>query len=279
MNTPISDMSGDRPEATGGPGGGRPTEQPILQISGLAKHFRKGDTEIVALRDFDLTVQPGSFVTILGRSGCGKSTLLNLTAGLTAPTAGTISYRGEPVTTPRKDLGYLTQSDTLMPWRDVLRNVEMPLELAGVPKGRRRARAATLIDAVGLSGFEHHYPRELSGGMRRRASLARMLCSEPDTLLLDEPFGALDAQLRAEMQRELLRLWVGTGRTVLFVTHDIEEAALLGDRVIVLGGLGRRVLDLPVTLARPRDIDALRTETDFIELCRSLAAALKDGTE
>lgn len=252
---------------------------PVLQITGLSKHFRKNDTEIVALRDFDLTVEAGSFVTILGRSGCGKSTLLNLAAGLTMPTAGHISYQGEPVTGPRKDLGYLTQSDTLMPWRDVLRNVEMPLELRGVPKQQRRRRAESLIEVVGLSGFGHHYPRELSGGMRRRASLARMLSAEPDTLLLDEPFGALDAQLRAEMQRELLQLWVGTGRAVLFVTHDIEEAALLGDRVIVLGRLGRRVLDIPDMLPRPRDLDELRTEPDFLELCRRLTTALKQGTE
>lgn len=252
---------------------------PILDIAGLSKHFRKGNTEIVALRDFDLTVDAGSFVTILGRSGCGKSTLLNLAAGLTMPTSGSITYRGYPVDGPRSDLGYLTQSDTLMPWRNVLRNVEMPLELARVPKDERRARAERLIEAVGLSGFQHHYPRELSGGMRRRASLARMLCAGPDTLLLDEPFGALDAQLRAEMQQELLRLWVGTERTVLFVTHDIEEAALLGDRVIVLGRLGRRILDVPIELPRPRELDELRTNTEFLDLCRGLAAALKQGSE
>lgn len=252
---------------------------PILDIAGLSKGFRKGDVEIVALRDFDLTVEAGSFVTILGRSGCGKSTLLNLAAGLTMPTAGSINYRGERVAGPRSDLAYLTQSDTLMPWRDVLRNVEMPLELARIPKAERRQRAQEQIDAVGLAGFEHHYPRELSGGMRRRASLARMLCAGPETLLLDEPFGALDAQLRSEMQQELLRLWVGSGRTVLFVTHDIEEAALLADRVIVLGKLGRRILDVPVDLPRPRDVEELRTEPEFRELCRRLSSALKQGSE
>lgn len=251
----------------------------VLEVSGLAKHFRKDDREIVALSEFSLTVEAGTFVTILGRSGCGKSTLLNLLSGLTRPTEGRITYRGEPVTGPRLELGYLTQSDTLMPWRDVRRNVEMPLELRGVGRDERRARADQMVAAVGLAGFERHYPRELSGGMRRRASLARMMCTEPETLLLDEPFGALDAQLRSEMQSELLRLWTGSGRTVLFVTHDIEEAALLGDRVVVLGRLGRHVLDLPIELPRPRELDELRTDPTFVELCRQLAAALKDATE
>ncbi len=252
---------------------------PVLEINGLAKHFRKKDVEIVALRDFDLTVQAGTFVTILGRSGCGKSTLLNLVAGLTTPSAGEIVYRGTKLAGPRKDLGYLTQSDTLMPWRDILRNVEMPLELAGMSRQERRPRALQQIDAVGLSGFEHHYPRELSGGMRRRASLARMLCAGPDTLLLDEPFGALDAQLRSEMQRELLRLWTGTDRTVLFVTHDIQEAALLGDRVIVLGQLGRVILDKKIDLPRPRDLESLRMAPEFMELFHELSDALKTGSE
>lgn len=252
---------------------------PVLEIRGLAKHFRKKDIEIVALRDFELTVESGTFVTILGRSGCGKSTLLNLVAGLTAPSAGEIVYRGSTLAGPRKDLGYLTQSDTLMPWRDIVRNVEMPLELAGVPKTERRERALELINAVGLTGFERHYPRELSGGMRRRASLARMLCAGPDTLLLDEPFGALDAQLRSEMQAELLRLWTGSERTVLFVTHDIEEAALLGDRVIVLGQLGRRVLDRTIDLPRPRNLEELRLTPAFTDLFRELSDALKSGAE
>ena len=152
-----------------------------------------GHMRIVALRGFTLTVEQGSFACLLGRSGCGKSTLLNLMAGLIRPNDGEVSYRGQPVTGPNPSVGYLTQADTLMPWRDVRRNIEMPLEIRGVDRAMRRARAAELIATVGLRGFESHYPRELSGGMRRRASLARMLSTEPDTLLLDEPFGALDA--------------------------------------------------------------------------------------
>jgi len=164
-----------------------------------------------------------------------------------------------------------------MPWRDVRRNVELPLELRGTDRRERRAAAERLIDTVGLRGFERHYPRELSGGMRRRASLARMLCADPETLLLDEPFGALDAQLRAELQAELLRLWSGSGRTVVFVTHDLEEALLLGDRVVVLGRVGHVVLDQMIGLPRPRDLDEVRLHPRFVELHREVAAALKQA--
>ncbi len=250
----------------------------LLEVDDLSKHFLKDEREIVALRDFTLRVDQGSFVTLLGRSGCGKSTLLNLVAGLLPPTSGTVAYRGQRVDGPRRELGYLTQSDTLMPWRDVRRNVELPLELRGVDKRERRSVAHRLIDTVGLRGFERHYPRELSGGMRRRASLARMLCGDPETLLLDEPFGALDAQLRAELQGELLRLWSGSGRTVVFVTHDLEEALLLGDRVVVLGHAGRLVLDQPVDLPRTRDLDEIRLHPRFVELHRVVSTALKDAS-
>ncbi len=249
----------------------------VLEVRGLAKHFTKGGDDLVALRNFDLRVEPGQFLVLLGRSGCGKSTLLNLLAGLTTATSGTITYRGDIVTGPRTQVGYLTQHDTLMPWRDVTRNVEMPRELRSEDKATRRAVAEELIRLVGLSGFEHHYPRELSGGMRRRASLARMLCSDPETLLLDEPFGALDAQLRVELQGELLRLWQGSGRTVVFVTHDIEEALVLADRIIVIGSVGALVLDQTVDLPRPRDPDDIRVDPHFVALHRRLSAALKEG--
>lgn len=249
----------------------------VLSIEGLTKQFVKDDLGIVALQDLSLQVEEGSFVTVLGRSGCGKSTLLNLLAGLTKPSAGTVSYRGSPVNGPRIDLGYLTQSDTLMPWRDVLRNVEMPLEIQGVAAQRRRSTAQELVERVGLRGFEKHYPRELSGGMRRRTSLARMLATNPETLLMDEPFGALDAQLRTELQQELLRLWELGGQTVVFVTHDIEEALLLGDRVVVLGRLGRVVLDRAVDLPRPRSADELRVDPGFVALHAELATALKEA--
>jgi NitT/TauT family transport system ATP-binding protein len=250
----------------------------LLRTKGLSKQFAKDDVAIVALRDFSLGIEEGSFVTVLGRSGCGKSTMLNLLAGLTEPTAGDVRYRDQELTGPHVEIGYLTQSDTLMPWRDVQRNVEMPLEIQGVATAERRTVAADLIRRVGLAGFEKHYPRELSGGMRRRASLARMLAGKPETLLMDEPFGALDAQLRMELQEELLRLWQGSGQTVVFVTHDIEEALLLGDRVVVLGRLGRIVLDRVIDLRRPRSIDNLRVDPAFVALHGELAAALKEDS-
>jgi NitT/TauT family transport system ATP-binding protein len=250
---------------------------PVIEARDLGKSFLKGDRNIVALRGFSLTVEQGSFVCVLGRSGCGKSTMLNLMAGLTRPSTGVVEYRGNQVTRPSPTVGYLTQSDTLMPWRDVRRNIEMPLEVRGVAGAERRARAARLIEAVGLCGFEKHYPRELSGGMRRRASLARLLVGEPDTLLLDEPFGALDAYLRAEMQALLLTLWSDSGRTVVFVTHDMDEALVLSDRVVLLGALGRIVTDMTVDLPRPRDIDELRADKRFTERHHVLSAALKDG--
>ncbi|MEO3872795.1 ABC transporter ATP-binding protein [Nonomuraea sp. B12E4] len=249
----------------------------ILRLEALSKQFVKDDVGIVALRDFTLEVEEGSFVTVLGRSGCGKSTVLNLLAGLIPPTSGAVLYRDEPVSGPRPEIGYLTQSDTLMPWRDVRRNIELPMEIKGVPVRLRRERAAELIDRVGLRGFGRHYPRELSGGMRRRVSLARMLVGDPETLLLDEPFGALDAQLRTDLQAELLRLWHGSGQTVVFVTHDIEEALLLGDRVVVLGRLGRVVLDRRIGLPRPRAAHDMRVDPGFVSLHKEMTAALAEG--
>jgi NitT/TauT family transport system ATP-binding protein len=164
-----------------------------------------------------------------------------------------------------------------MPWRDIAHNVEMPLEIRGANAAARQRRAQELIQLVGLRGFERHYPRELSGGMLRRASLARMLTSDPETLLLDEPFGALDAQLRLELQNELLSLWSGSNKTVLFVTHDIEEAIVLGDRVVVLGVPGHVVCDMPITLPRPRDAATIRFKPEFADIHQRLHAALREA--
>jgi NitT/TauT family transport system ATP-binding protein len=249
----------------------------VLEIEHLTKEFQRDDVATVALRDFSLTIERGTFVTVLGRSGCGKSTMLNLLSGLSKPTSGRVFHNGDAHTGPTPEIGYLTQSDTLMPWRTVLRNVEMPLEIAGRDKTKRAEIARDLISRVGLDGFADSYPRELSGGMRRRASLARMLAYGAATILMDEPFGALDAQLRTELQGELLRLWSQTGQTIIFVTHDIDEALLLGDRVVVLGPLGTVLLDCEINIARPRDPDSTTVDPQFIELHLELANALKEG--
>lgn len=250
----------------------------VLEIENLTKEFQRGDTATVALRDFSLTIERGQFVTVLGRSGCGKSTMLNLLSGLTSPTAGLVRHEGTPHTGPDPSIGYLTQSDTLMPWSTVQKNVELPLRIAGKSKDESAETARKLLIKVGLEGFEDNFPRELSGGMRRRASLARLLASGANTLLMDEPFGALDAQLKSELQIELARLWSISGFSVVFVTHDIEESLLLGDRVVVLGPLGSILLDQKVDLERPRDPDETKVHPRFVELHRKLADALKEGS-
>ena len=226
------------------------------------------------LHDVNLEIAAGSFVCLVGRSGSGKSTILNMIAGLIDVTGGTIAFGDGDPKKPRLDVGYMTQKETLLPWRDVLRNVAMPLEVRGVPQAEREARARELIHIVGLDGAEKRYPSELSGGMARRASLARMLCSDPAFLLLDEPFGALDAQLRGDLQNELLRLWSGSGKTIVFVTHDIDEALILADRVIVLQSGGRIAVDAEVPFARPRESRNVRLAAPFIELHDRLLDAL-----
>ena len=236
---------------------------PLVRIEAVSRVFFRRDTEQLALDAVSLEVESGSFVCVVGPSGCGKSTLLNMIAGLIAPTSGRITNAGTRVNGPRLNVGYLTQKDTLLPWRDVQRNVEMPLEVRKVSHAERTRRARDLIEVVGLRGRERAYTRELSGGMARRASLARLLIADPDLLLLDEPFSALDAQLRQEMQNELLRLWGGSGKTVIFVTHDLEEAIALGDRVVVLGERGRIVRDEQIALERPRDVVAIRRRPEF----------------
>lgn len=255
----------------------RLSDQVVISISEVTKSFDKDDRRIYAIRNLNLEIYAGSFVAIVGRSGCGKSTLLNMIAGLSLPTAGSIAYRERPITGPVPDMGYLTQQDTLMPWRGVRRNIELPLEIQGVKKEERTRRAADLIGRVSLQGFEDHFPHELSGGMRRRASLARMLSSDPHTLLLDEPFGALDAQLRRELQAELVSLWHGTGKTVVFVTHDLDEALCLADRVVTLGRGGKVLLDRAVDLPRPRDLELIRLDPKYVEAHRTINEALKEG--
>lgn len=249
----------------------------VIRIDQLSKSFVRGNQEITVLGNVHLDIEQGSFVVVVGPSGCGKSTLLNIVAGLLPATSGSVYYKESQMVNPRLEIGYLTQKDTLMPWRSVESNIMMPLEIRSVPRAERQRQAQELIERVGLKGFGKHYPHELSGGMLRRACLARMLITSPETLLMDEPFGALDAQLRMELQGELLNLWFGSNKTVLFITHDIEEAIVLGDRVVVLGLGGRIVLDETISLPRPRDATNIRFQADFVQTHHRLWNALMES--
>ncbi|GAA4847764.1 ABC transporter ATP-binding protein [Saccharopolyspora rosea] len=205
---------------------------------------RDGKGEVAALRGVDLRIPEGELVVIVGPSGSGKSTLLDLLAGLDAPTGGRILLGGEPVTGPGLDRGVVFQQYALLPWRTARSNVELGLEAKGVDRRQRRERALEHLDLVGLSAFADHYPHELSGGMRQRVAIARSLAFDPEVLLMDEPFAALDAQTRERLQEELLGLWERTGKTIVFITHDIDEAVYLGRRVAVLTARPGRVTDV-----------------------------------
>jgi len=244
---------------------------PIIAFESVGKSFAHGAGDMAATRDITVSIGEGEIVSIVGPSGCGKTTMLNLVAGLMMPTTGAVSYRGKPVTTLNGRTGYMTQSDHLLPWRDVASNIAVPLEIQGVPSGERARRVAELIALVGLTQFEHTYPAALSGGMRKRTALARLLAYDPETLLLDEPFAALDAQLRMKMQTELLGLSRRLNKTVLFVTHDLDEAIALGDRCLVFSARpGTIVKDVPIPLPRERDMVALRKDARYRLLCGEL---------
>ena len=247
------------------------TETAMIEFRDLRKSFRRGSVVVDALGPVSMKVKPGEFVALLGPSGCGKSTTLNMTAGLMRPTGGTVWFDGAPVTKVNTRVGYLTQRDTLLPWRSVSGNVSIPLEIQNVPRERRREMVQEALESVGLTEFANHHPAELSGGMRRRVALARMLVSAPDTLLMDEPFGALDAQLKMVMHQQLLNIWQTHRKTVLFVTHDLAEALMLADRVVVLGARpGRIRKDFQVPLGRPRDVFELQFEPSFAAMEKEL---------
>jgi NitT/TauT family transport system ATP-binding protein len=239
----------------------------MIELRGLHKTFDRGTGPVEAVRDINLAVAPGSIISLIGPSGCGKSTLLHMIAGLYEPSSGEVLYNGRQVETVNTDVGYMTQKDTLFPWRTVQDNVALPSELAGQRKTDRRQGAAEILGRVGLQGFETRYPSELSGGMRKRVALARMLLYRPETFLLDEPFGALDAQLKMAMHELLLRLWHEDRQTILLVTHDLVEAVTLSDRVIVLTQRPSRILlDQEVDLPRPRDVLNVRFTPRFKEI-------------
>jgi NitT/TauT family transport system ATP-binding protein len=243
----------------------------LIELRALHKTFDRGTGPVEAVRDINLTVEPGSIVSLVGPSGCGKSTLLHMIAGLYEPSSGEVIYAGRPVESVNTAVGYMTQKDTLFPWKTVQDNVALPSQLAGQPRADRRRDAVEILGRVGLDGFEARYPSELSGGMRKRVALARMLLYQPETFLLDEPFGALDAQLKLAMHELLLRLWTEDRQTILLVTHDLVEAITLSDRVIVLTRRPSRIiLDQKVGLPRPRDVLNVRFTAQFKEIYEEL---------
>lgn len=254
----------------------QPSKRKMIELQGIGKTFGVGAGQVRAVTDVNLTIQPQSIVALIGPSGCGKSTLLNMVAGLYHPSAGRVVYRGEAVSDVNTDVGYMTQKDNLLPWRNVLDNVALPLELAGLSRDERYARARTIIGQVGLQGFETKFPSSLSGGMRKRVSLARMLLYEPRTLLLDEPFAALDAQLRLVMHDLLLRLWSEQRQSIVLVTHDLVEAVTLADRVVVFTKRPATVaMDQAIDLPRPRDVQKVRFTPRFHEIYDAIWARLR----
>ena len=229
---------------------------------------RGGGGSYTAVKDVDLAIAEGEFVSVVGPTGCGKSTLLNVAAGLLRPSSGTVRVFGEPLAGVNRRAGYMFQSEALMPWRSALANVTAGLEFRGVAAAEARSRAEEWLARVGLAGFGDRYPHQLSGGMRKRTSLAQMLILDPPILLMDEPFSALDIQTRQLMENELLELWNADRKSVLFITHDLEEAISLSDRVVVLSaGPGTHPIgDFPIDLPRPRDVAEIRMTPAFIAL-------------
>ncbi|PKB72200.1 MAG: ABC transporter [SAR202 cluster bacterium Io17-Chloro-G6] len=237
--------------------------RPKILIESVSKSYLIDGEQVPVLEGVDLTVNEGEFVSIIGPSGCGKSTLLNIIAGLDQPDSGTVELSGSPSGSMGERLGhtgYMQQKDLLLPWRSVLDNATLGLELRGVPRRRARERALELTDTFGLTGFEHLYPFALSGGMRQRAAFLRTILLDQDIVLLDEPFGALDALTRVQMQEWLLQLWNSLNKTIVLITHDVDEALLLSDRVYLLTARpGRATLVLDVTLPRPRHYEMVTT--------------------
>jgi NitT/TauT family transport system ATP-binding protein len=231
----------------------------MIEITRVEKIFTTVRQErIHALNDISLSVGEREFVTIVGPSGCGKTTLLKILAGLQRSSAGSVTVAGTPVMAPRRDIGIVFQNPILLPWRTVMENVLLPAEVQGIPRDKARARARDLLAMVGLSDFENKYPMELSGGMQQRAAISRALVHDPSILLMDEPFGALDAMTREQMNLDLQRIWSESGKTVVLITHSIPEAVFLGDRVVVMTPRpGRIARVVEVAIARPRGIDVM----------------------
>jgi NitT/TauT family transport system ATP-binding protein len=251
---------------------------PAIELSRVSKVFATASGETVhALDNANLVINSGEFVAVVGASGCGKTTMLRLIAGLERCTAGTIAVNGKAQVRPSEQAGIVFQDPTLLPWRTVLQNVLLPVDVLKLDAGFFRARARTLIETVGLRDFENKYPHELSGGMRQRVAIARALVHDPAMLLMDEPFGALDALTRDQMNLELLDIWAATRKTVLLITHSITESVFLADRVIVMSPRpGRIVEEIGIDLPRPRTLDMINQE-DFGRYARRIRGLLGAG--
>jgi NitT/TauT family transport system ATP-binding protein len=235
---------------------------PLIVVSNLEKTYAtRGRAQVHALAGISVEVGAGEFITIVGQSGCGKTTLLKILAGLLPRSAGSVTLRGRLVDGPSRDIGIVFQDPVLLPWRTVFDNVMLPVEVLGLDRKSSGSRAMDLLGLVGLEGFEDKYPHELSGGMRQRVAIARALVHDPSLLLMDEPFGALDAMTREFMNLELLRIWEESGKTIVFITHSIPEAAFLADRVVVMSARPGRIQEIvDVRLPRPRDLDMMASD-------------------
>jgi NitT/TauT family transport system ATP-binding protein len=254
-----------------------PATAPAITVGDLSLTYGQAAAGVLALDRISFDIADGEFVAIVGPSGCGKSTLLKILAGLLPANQGQAALRGTPITGPRRDIGVVFQSPVLFPWRDVLANVMLPSDVQGLDKTTMRQRALDLIKLVGLSGFEHRYPRELSGGMQQRVGIIRALIHDPAMLLMDEPFGALDAMTRETMNVELQRIWMERKKTVLFITHSTSEAVFLADRVIAMTPRPGRIADaFKVDLPRPRPLEVMNTEA-FGAYVKRVRVALNSG--
>ena len=248
-----------------------------IRLRGVCKTYVAGESQVRALENVSLEIQSDSFVSLIGPSGCGKSTILKLLAGLTRPSTGVIEFWGSLIQGINKQIGYVTQDHNLYPWLTLGENVEFPLLARGVEREERQRRVGELIHLVGLSGFENAYPNELSGGMQKRGSIIRTLIYDPEVILMDEPFGPLDAQTRLVMQQELLDLWARKRKTILFVTHDLTEAITLSDQVVVMTrrpGQVKGIFDIALT--RPRDVFTIHESSEFHEIYRRIWHAFRD---
>ncbi len=250
---------------------------PLMTVERATKHYKTQTGSVHALENLNLEIEKGEFICILGPSGCGKSTLLWAMSGLHELTSGQVVLNGTPVTSPRPEIGMIFQEANLLPWRNLEQNILFPFEIKKIDPAPAQPRIKRLLEEVGLAGFENKFPRELSGGMQQRASIVRCLSYDPEVILMDEPFGALDAFTRDEMNLLIQRLWMETGKTIIFVTHNVSEAIFLADRVVVLTPRpGRLAHIFPVDLPRPRTIE-MTFEPDFIRSVIEIKRTIETG--